>query len=50
MCILLEGEGSSQFREKKTSGRFNQKYAIVVKLVIHTIKVISSLLSLLNVA
>lgn len=44
------GGGSSQSREKKTSGRFNQNYAIVVKLVIRTIKVISSLLSLLNVA
>jgi len=40
---------SSRSREKKTSRRFNQDCAIVVELG-RTIKVISSLLSLLNVA
>jgi len=41
---------NSRYREKKTSRRFNQEHIIVEGTLDRTIKVISSLLSLLNVA
>lgn len=50
MWMPLEEGGNSQSQEKKTSKRFIQECVVVERSQDRTIKVISSLLSLLNVA